>query len=131
MLRLVAVFSGGLVGTFLRVIVDLALPHASPGEVSVSTVVVNTVGSFALGLVVAHFWLKPTTPDWVKLAVGPGLLASFTTLSAIALNVVGAVDEIRPVDGMLAFAGSLLCGLVAAWGGLRLGGRLHTKKVRS
>lgn len=131
MLRLVAVFAGGLLGTFLRLAVDLALPHSSPGEISVSTIVVNTVGSFVLGLLVAHFWLKPATPDWVKLAVGPGLLGSFTTFSAIALNVVGAVDEARPMDGVLALGGSLLFGLAAAWTGLRLGGRLHTSKVRS
>jgi CrcB protein len=131
MLRLVAVFAGGLLGTFLRLVVDLALPHQSPGEISVSTVVVNTVGSFVLGLLVAHFWLKPATPEWVKLAVGPGLLGSFTTFSAIALNVVGAVDEVRPVDGVLALGGSLLFGLSAAWAGLRLGGQLQTIKVRS
>ena len=131
MLRLVAVFAGGLLGTFLRLAVDLALPHSSPGEISGSTIVVNTVGSFVLGLLVAHFWLKPATPEWVKLAVGPGLLGSFTTFSAIALNVVGAVDEVRPVDGVLALGGSLLFGLAAAWAGLRLGGQLQTTKVRS
>mgnify|MGYP000676859858 FL=1 len=128
---MVAVFAGGLLGTFLRLVVDLALPHSTPGEISVSTIVVNTVGSFVLGLLVAHFWLKPATPEWVKLAVGPGLLGSFTTFSAIALNVVGAVDEARPMDGVLALGGSLLFGLVAAWAGLRLGGRLQTPKVRS
>ena len=131
MLRLVAVFAGGLLGTFLRLAVDLAVPHSSPGEISVSTVVVNTVGSFVLGLLVAHFWLKPAMPEWVKLAVGPGLLGSFTTFSAIALNVVGAVDETRPVDSVLALGGSVICGLVAAWAGLRLGGWLQTPKVQS
>jgi len=131
MLRLIAVFSGGLLGTLLRLMVDLALPHNSPGEISVSTVVVNTVGSFVLGLLVAHFWLKPATPEWLKLAAGPGLLGSFTTFSAIALNVVGALDEARPIDGALALGGSLLCGLVAAWAGLRLGGWLFHTKVQS
>jgi CrcB protein len=131
MRRLVAVFAGGLLGTFLRLVVDLALPHSSPGEISVSTIVVNTVGSFMLGLLVAHFWVQPATPEWVKLAVGPGLLGSFTTFSAIALNVVGAFDEARPVDGVLALGASVIFGLVAAWFGLRLGARLHTPKVRS
>jgi CrcB protein len=130
-MRLIAVFCGGLLGTLLRLIVDLTLPHNTPGEISVSTVVVNIVGSFVLGLLVAHFWLKPATPEWVKLAVGPGLLGSFTTFSAIALNVVGAVDETRPVDVVLALGGSVICGLVAAWAGLRLGGWLHNAKVQS
>jgi CrcB protein len=129
-MRLIAVFCGGLLGTLLRLMVDLALPHSSPGEISGSTVVVNILGSFALGVVVAHFWLMPATPEWVKLAVGPGLLGSFTTFSAIALNVVGAVDETRPVDSVLALGGSVICGLVAAWAGLRLGGWLHNAKVQ-
>jgi CrcB protein len=130
-MRLIAVFCGGLLGTLLRLMVDLALPHSSPGEISGSTVVVNILGSFALGVVVAHFWLMPATPEWVKLSVGPGLLGSFTTFSAIALNVVGAVDETRPVDSVLALGGSVICGLVAAWAGLRLGGWLQTPKVQS
>lgn len=130
MLRLVAVFAGGLVGTFLRLTVDLALPHDTPGAVSVSTVVVNTAGSFILGFLVAHFWLKPATPEWVKIAVGPGVLGSFTTLSAIALNVVGAVDEGRPIDAVIALGSSVICGLVAAWAGLRLGARLSQRNVR-
>jgi len=131
MYRLVAVFAGGLLGTFLRLVVDLALPHNSPGEISVSTIVVNAVGSFTLGLLVAHFWLKPATPEWVKLSVGPGLLGSFTTFSAIALNVVGALDQARPLDGVLALGGSVICGLLAAWVGLRLGAWLQTPTVRS
>ena len=122
--RLLAVFCGGIVGTLLRVLVDVTIPHSSPGALSVSTVVVNTVGSFALGVLTSHLWLRSSTPDWVRIGIGPGLLGSFTTFSAIALNVVAGVDESRPLDAVLAITLSVVLGLAAAWCGLRIGARL-------
>ncbi|NBX22773.1 MAG: CrcB family protein [Microbacteriaceae bacterium] len=124
-IRLLAVLCGGLAGTLLRLAVDLALPHSSPGALSVSTIVVNTVGSFVLGVLTSHLWLRPSTPEWVRIGVGPGLLGSFTTFSAIALNAIAGINESRPTDALLALALSLLCGLAAAWAGLKIGARLH------
>ncbi len=130
-LRLFAVFCGGLVGTLLRVLVDLALPHSSPGALSVSTIAVNVAGSFVLGILAGHLWLRPSTPEWLRVAVGPGLLGSFTTFSAIALNVVAGVAESRILDAVLALILSLGLGMAAAWAGLRVGGLLTHRGGRS
>ena len=123
----VAVFIGGLVGTLARFGVDLAFPHETMSSLSISTVIVNVVGSFALGVVVGGVWIRPGVPTWVKAGVGPGLLGSFTTLSAIALNVVAGANDGRWVDALLAIALSLVLGLASAWLGLKLGLRIGSK----
>jgi len=117
---LLAVVVGGLVGTGLRLGLDLLLPHADDG-LPVSTLVANVVGAFALGLLVGRVW--PTAPAWLRAGLGAGLLGSFTTFSALAVAVVAlsASGEWMPAAGYL--VATLALGLAAAALGLRLGGR--------
>ena len=146
-LALVAVFVGGLVGTTLRLGLDVMLPHAvgssvvgaglergrasyvaltevtvAGASIAWSTVAVNILGSLALGYLVARLWRLPNTPAWLKVGVGTGLLGSFTTFSAIAVNVVDALflGNIGVALGALGL--SLVIGIAAAWLGLFLGG---------
>jgi CrcB protein len=62
----------------------------------------------------------PTASEWLKAGIGPGLLGSFTTFSAVAiiLNDLGFT-----VEGVLYLAATLVLGLGAAFAGLRLGAR--------
>ena len=109
---LLAVFAGGLVGTGLRVGVDALLQH------QIATLVVNVVGSLVLGYLVARVW--PTASAWVRAGIGPGVLGSFTTFSALAVILV---DLGFTLEGLLYLAATLVLGLGAAYLGLRLGGR--------
>lgn len=110
---LVAVVAGGIVGTGLRLALDTALPFA--------TVVINIVGSFALGYLTARVW--PTAPDWLRAGLGPGLLGSFTTFSALAVSVVGLANAGEWMPALAYLAITLVGGLLSAWAGLRLGSR--------
>lgn len=115
MRTLLAVAVGGLLGTALRLVADLAAPHL------VATFVVNVVGSLALGFLVARLW--PVAPAWLRAGLGAGLLGSFTTFSAVAL---GAVELTATGSGLTALgyvAASVVGGVVAAAIGLRLGAR--------
>ncbi len=123
-LNVVAVFVGGVVGTLARVGVDVLLPHQTLGTLAVSTAVVNVVGAFVLGALVGGVWSRPRVPGWAKAGIGAGILGSFTTFSAIALNDVAGVTEGRWVDALLALGLSLVLGLVAAFLGLRVGERV-------
>lgn len=138
LLAVMSVFVGGLVGTVLRLGLDTLLPHAIGGasisggaggsaalagaSISWSTVVVNLVGSLALGFLVARLWRLPSTPAWLKVGLGTGLLGSFTTFSAIAVNVVDALSLGNIGVAALALGLSLVGGIAAAWLGLLLGG---------
>ena len=117
MLRtILAVAIGGVLGTAARLGVDAVLPHphdAFPW----STLIVNVVGSLALGFLVARVW--PTAPDWLRAGLGAGVLGSFTTFSAIAVSMI----ELPLPLAALYLAVCLVLGLLAALLGLRLGRR--------
>ena len=121
---LLAVALCGVLGTGARWGIDSLLPHATPGTFAVSTVVVNVSGSFLLGLLVAALWPRPGVPLWFKAGVGTGVLGSFTTFSAVSLNVVASAVEANILATLGALVLSVVLGLLAAWGGLVLGARV-------
>ena len=120
-LELAAVFVGGLIGTSLRLLIDLALAH-DLDEFALSTLLVNTLGAFALGLLVAALW--PRVPGWMRAGLGPGILGSFTTCSALAVSVVALTQAGDLVGAVLTAVLSIGLGMLAAWAGLTLGARL-------
>lgn len=115
-----AVLIGGAVGTGLRLLVDLALPHGG-AAFPLGTLLVNLAGSFALALLVGRLW--PTAPDWLKAGLGPGLLGSFTTFSALAVSIVELTEAGAGWMAAAYVAASLVGGLALAALGLRLGTR--------
>jgi CrcB protein len=116
--ELAAVLVGGVVGTGLRLAIDAAVPHTDT-SFPLSTLVINSVGAFLLGALVARLWA--TAPSWLKAGLGAGLLGSFTTFSAFAVSLVSltASGEWMTALGYLGL--TLVLGLGAAWLGLSLG----------
>ncbi|MFC6990073.1 fluoride efflux transporter FluC [Haloplanus sp. GCM10025708] len=102
------VAAGGFVGATLRYGVGLAVPGVT------GTLVVNVLGSFALGAVVA---LMPR--HRIQLLVGTGLLSSFTTYSTFAVQTV----TLGPELGALNVGANYALGVVAALLGLAAGRR--------
>lgn len=108
---LLAVIVGGFAGTGLRLLADTLIP------LEWATLLVNVVGAFVLGLLVAMVW--PRIPDWARAGLGAGMLGSFTTFSAVAVAVV-------TLDGgwsVLYLVVTMLLGLAAAFLGLWVGRR--------
>ncbi len=119
-----AVFVGGLLGSAARVVITLVAGQIDDYWWPYPTLVINLIGSFALGYIVARG--MPSVPAWMRLGVTTGFLGAFTTLSAISLDV--AVPIVRhgvgPLVVMGTYAvGSIIMGLVFAVAGLRLGAR--------
>jgi CrcB protein len=115
-----AVAAGGLVGSELRYGLGLAFPDIS-GSIPWATLWINVAGSFVLAALTTVWMARPGTPFWLRAGLGPGLLGSFTTFSA----VVFAVDQLaragqHPV-WIAYLALSLLLGLGAAGLGWRVG----------
>lgn len=117
---LIAVFVGGGLGSAARLTLNLVLP-ASSGALDVATLTVNTVGSLVLGYLTGAIWGRPDVHDWVRAGVGPGVLGSFTTFSAIAVATLGQVDSGRVDLAVLEVALSLTLGFGAALAGLLVG----------
>lgn len=123
---LAAVALGGVIGSTLRYLVSLALPH-DPAQWPASTLLVNVVGAFGLGL--AQQCLLELGPDvgrrrTLRLCLGTGLLGSFTTYSTLALDVVHLLESGRPGPAGAFAALSVIVGLIAAGLGVLAGTRL-------
>jgi CrcB protein len=119
-----AVFVGGLVGSAARIGITLVAGQIDDHWWPFPTLVINLVGSFLLGYLVAR--RLSSVPAWMRLGITTGFLGAFTTLSAISLDV--AVPIVRygavPLVVMGSYAiGSIIMGLVCAIAGLRLGAR--------
>lgn len=115
---LAAVIAGGAVGTALRLGLDALIPHGDD-VFPLSTLVINVVGAFALGLLMARLW--SSLPSWLLAGLGAGLLGSFTTFSAITLSLVTLASSAHWMTAFGYLAATLLLGFGAAAGGLVLG----------
>jgi CrcB protein len=101
---LVLVAAGGAVGAVLRYAVDVAAPGTLfPWP----TLAINVAGALALGLLPALAVVRRSRR--VALAVGPGLLGGFTTVSAWAGQARALADS-----GHVALAGTYLAVTLAA-----------------
>lgn len=102
-------------GGFLGAVARHGVAVAVGGPTGAGTLVVNAVGSFALGLVVS----RPTTTR-TRLFVGTGALSSFTTYSTFVGDAVALGGPL----GAAYVAASYAAGFAAAAAGLIAGERL-------
>lgn len=115
---LLAVALGGAIGTALRILLDIMLSLIFFTMSLVSIVVINALGSFLLGFLVAGLWTRSKTSHWMKLAVGPGVLGGFTTFSGVMLQAL-LVQNPWATAGYLALSigTSLFAALLGMWVG--------------
>lgn len=116
----VAVAAGGLVGSELRYGLGLAFPEAA-GMVPWTTLCINVVGSFVLAALTTLWIARPHTAFWLRAGVGPGLLGSFTTFSAVVFSVEQSWRANVHMMSVAYLGLSLLLGLGAAAAGWRTG----------
>jgi CrcB protein len=106
---------GGTVGVLTRFgIGRLTLHHE---QLLWSTVAINVVGSFLLGLLVAEQWFGRDLRE----GLGVGFLGGFTTFSTFSVQAVLEVDAGEPGRAVAYVLASVLGGLAAAAAGYALG----------
>ena len=115
-----AVAAGGLVGTELRYGLGLAYPDP-PGALPWATLFINISGSFVLAALTTLWIARPHTAFWLRAGLGPGLLGSFTTFSAVVFSVDQLARSGFHVVWTAYLGLSLLLGLGAAAAGWRTG----------
>lgn len=115
-----AVAVGGLLGTELRYGLGLAFPEAS-GSVPWTTLSINISGSFVLAALTTVWMARPHTSFWLRAGIGPGLLGSFTTFSALAFSVDQLARGGFHAAWLVYLWLSLLLGLGAATAGWKTG----------
>ena len=118
-MTLVAVLLGGILGTGLRLTLDqLVLPESA---FPWATLLINLIGSFVLGLLVARVW--PSAPRWLRAGLGTGLLGSFTTFSAVIVSLLTLTGAGMTLLAIVYLVATLVLGFAAALLGIRLGVR--------
>jgi CrcB protein len=116
-MTLLAVVLGGILGTGLRLAIDQLVVPDSPFPWA--TLLINVVGSFLLGVLVARVW--PSAPAWLRAGLGTGLLGSFTTFSALIVGLLTMTAAGMTVLAIVYLVASLVLGFAAAMLGIRLG----------
>lgn len=111
-----AVAMGGFAGTEARYLLGLLFPEP-PGAFPWTTLAINAGGSFLLGWLTAR-WAGTRGPRQLRAGLGPGLLGSFTTFSAVSLAAVIEPALMVPYVGL-----SLALGVSAAAAGIIVGQR--------
>jgi CrcB protein len=112
-----AVAIGGFVGTEARYLLGVLFPEI-PGAFPWTTLVINVTGSLLLGWLTALWAAGTREPRWLQAGLGPGLIGSFTTFSAVSLATVVEPALLVPYLGL-----SLVLGLAAAAAGIAVGQR--------
>ena len=109
---------GGVCGVMARYGIGKATLHSD--ALLWSTVGINVVGSFLLGLLAAEHWFSRD----VREALGVGFLGGFTTFSTFSVQVVLDVDAGEPWRAAAYVVASVVGGIAAATCGYVLGRKL-------
>ncbi len=119
MVRHGSVLLGGALGAAARALLSGVLPAA---PLPVGVLVINLVGSLALGYLVAISAESILHPD-LRLALGTGFLGAFTTFSTLELGVVLLRAGHGTALAMVYLGLSLVGGVLAAAAGMALARR--------
>ncbi len=117
LINIAAVAGGGALGASLRYGVMVLSGRLFGVFLPWGTLLVNVIGSFALGVIIGIFALKFTPPDWLKLFLVVGLAGGFTTFSTFSLDAFTLWER----KAYLASSGYVLASLVLSVAALMLG----------
>ena len=114
---------GGVIGAELRYGVGVLLPSDS-GSVPWATVLVNVIGGFGIGVLMAILGRLARPHPLVRPFVGVGVLGGFTTFSTYSTDTYRLIDVGRPELALGYAALTLFAALAATLAGMALGSRI-------
>lgn len=121
-----AVALGALVGTELRYGLGVLFPEPA-GAIPWTTLAINVCGSFVLAALTTLWIARPRTAFWLRAGIGPGLLGSFTTFSAVVFSVDQQARSGQHLTWLTYLGLSLVLGLGAAAAGWKAGKALSDR----
>ena len=117
--RLLAVAVGGATGSVARYVLGTLLLRVSSGF-PVSTLLINVVGSFLIGLL-ARLFDAPDHNQVLRVALTVGLCGGFTTFSTFSAETVTLLQQGKAGRAALYVVVSLVLGVLATFAGLTVG----------
>ncbi|MBU6235491.1 MAG: fluoride efflux transporter CrcB [Alphaproteobacteria bacterium] len=119
MMNLLAVISGGALGSALRYGVGIFAPKLLGNAFPFATLIVNVLGCFLIGATIATFEARGPLDQTLRLFLTVGLLGGFTTFSAFSIDVLMLYDR-KPLLAAVYIGVTLILSLGACAIGLRL-----------
>jgi CrcB protein len=114
------VFLGAGIGGALRHGVNVGAARLLGFGFPFGTLIVNVVGSFAMGLLAGYFAFRPGIDQHMRLFLTTGVLGGFTTFSAFSLDVALLIERHAYALAAAYVAGSIAAGILALFFGLAL-----------
>jgi len=121
---LVLVFIGGGLGAVSRHLSAMAVMRASGPGFPWGTMVVNIVGSLAMGLLIAWLARRSSGDADLRLLLATGFLGGFTTFSAFSLDAVTLYERGALTAAAAYVIASVTVSILALFGGLWLARQL-------
>lgn len=121
--RYVLIFLGGAVGSVLRYSLGAWVQRLGGSGFPWSTLLINVLGSLLIGLFL-RFSAEGALSQEARFLLAVGLCGGFTTFSTLSWEILTLVQNSQWLLALLYSQGSLWLGLLAAFVGYWLAGRL-------
>lgn len=117
---LIAIATGGAVGSLARYALSSQITHWIGPGFPWGILIVNVIGCFAMGVIAELGALTLNLSPEMRAFLTTGLLGGFTTFSAFALDVAVLTERGDMASTLLYVAGSVGGSVLALFGGLAL-----------
>ncbi|NET71208.1 MAG: fluoride efflux transporter CrcB [Sphaerospermopsis sp. SIO1G2] len=114
---------GGMIGSIMRYSLYVMMQHGWQLPPYISTILVNILGSFLIGMAavwVEHTAIAPDITAHMRLLLMTGLLGGFTTFSTFSLDALTLLQQGRLSHALLYMFVSCVLGIISAYLGMRL-----------
>ncbi len=115
-----AVAAGGAIGATARYAVSVFATRAFGMEFPWGTVIVNVLGSFAMGALITFMALKWSASQEMRAFLTVGVLGGFTTLSSFSLDFATLYERKHPIVAAIYACGTVGLSLIAIFAGMAL-----------
>ena len=113
MTEVFAIAIGGALGALARYGLGGVITAMAGTAFPWATLVINVVGSFAIGVLVVVFIEQQQGSLALRSGLMVGLLGAFTTFSTFSLQTLGLIQDGRLISALLYILGSVTLGLCA------------------
>jgi fluoride exporter len=114
------VFFGGGLGAALRHGVNIVAARAFGTDFPYGTLIINVLGSLAMGLIAEYFALKIGLPQRWRLFLTTGILGGFTTFSTFSLEAALLYERGAATTAAIYVIGSVVLGIAALFAGMAI-----------
>jgi CrcB protein len=115
------IFVGGGIGATMRYWLQGVVYRISGAGFPYGTLVVNVLGSFAIGLLMSVFEERFVVTSSLRLFLTIGILGGFTTFSSFSFETMALLRDGSYFLGLMNVGTSVLFCLAATWFGLMFG----------